>query len=74
MTPIRTATNAVVKTITVKMDPYAIAITPDGKTVYVASLGTGIGSGTVTSIRTATNTVDKRFAVGNDPYAIAITP
>ena len=47
-----------------------IAITPDGKTAYVAN----DGSGTVTPIATATNTAGPPITVGSDPYAIAITP
>ena len=48
--------------------PYAIAITPDGKTAYVAN------SGTVTPITTATDTAGTPITAGSDPYAIAITP
>jgi YVTN family beta-propeller protein len=52
VTPIRTATNTALKAIKVSGTPYAIAITPDGKTAYV----TGGKSATVTPINTATNT------------------
>src|SRR5215469_16626181 len=51
-------------------NPWAIAITPDGKTAYVVNNG----SGTVTPIRTATNTALKAIKVGIGPFAIAITP
>ncbi len=50
--------------------PDGIAITPDGKTVYVAN----IGSGTVTPIDTATNTPGEPVEVGVRPRAIVITP
>ena len=50
--------------------PTAIAITPDGKTAYVANLD----SGTVTPIRTATNTALPPIKAGRHPDAIAITP
>jgi len=50
--------------------PDGIAITPDGKTVYVAN----IGSGTVTPIDTAMNTPGEPIEVGVRPRAIAITP
>jgi YVTN family beta-propeller protein len=50
-------------------EPYAIAITPDGKTAYVLN----IGSGTVTPIRTATGTAGTPITVGTEPMAIAIT-
>ena len=36
VTPIRTATNTALKSIKVGVHPDAIAITPDGKTAYVA--------------------------------------
>ena len=51
-----------------RKNPRAIAITPDGKTAYVANQG----SDTVTPISTATNTAAPPIAVGNAPYAIAI--
>src|ERR1035438_1364711 len=37
VTPIRTATNTAGKAINVKQFPYAIAITPNGKTAYVTN-------------------------------------
>ena len=50
----------------------AIAITPNGKTVYVVN--DNFTSGTVIPIRTATNNAFKAIKVGKGPYAIAITP
>jgi YVTN family beta-propeller protein len=50
--------------------PDGIVITPDGRTVYVAN----IGSGTVTPIDTATNTPGAPVEVGVRPRAIVITP
>ena len=50
--PIRTATDTALAPIRVGIDPISIAVTPDGKTIYVANYG----SGTVTPIRTATDT------------------
>ena len=47
-----------------------IAITPDGKTAYVANTGLN----TVTPISTATNTAGKPIRVGPAPVWIAITP
>ena len=70
MTPIRTATNTPGKPIKVGKFPRVIAITPDGRTAYVANQD----SGTVTPICTATNTPGKPITVGSDPVAIAITP
>ena len=60
VTPIRTATNTALAPITVGQDPRALAITPDGKTIYV----TNYQSGTVTPIRTATNTALAPIKVG----------
>jgi YVTN family beta-propeller protein len=68
VTPIRTATNMVLKPITVGKVPWAIAITPDGKTAYVAN------TQTVTPIRIATGTAGTAIPVGDEPFAIAITP
>jgi YVTN family beta-propeller protein len=68
--PIRTATNTALTPITVGQDPRALAITPDGKTIYV----TNYQSGTVTPIRTATNTALAPIKVDGNPWAIAITP
>ena len=58
------------KAIKVGSDPFNIAITRNGKTVYAVN----DASGTVTPIRTATNTALKAIKVGKYPYAIAITP
>ena len=57
------------KAIKVGTAPVAIAITPNGKTAYVASL-----SDTVTPIRTATNKPGKAIRVSTYPRYIAITP
>jgi YVTN family beta-propeller protein len=70
VTPIATATNTAAPPITVGSQPYGMAITPDGKTVYVANYG----SGTVTPIATATNTAGPPITVGSGPFDIAITP
>jgi YVTN family beta-propeller protein len=69
VTPIRTATNTAGKPIKVGAGPLAIAITPDGKTAYVANFG----SASVTPIRIATNTVGNDIKVGSAPVAIVIT-
>jgi YVTN family beta-propeller protein len=47
--------------------PLAIAITPDGKTAYVANFN----SENVSAIDTATNSVAKTITVGTNPEAIA---
>ena len=63
VTPINTATNKAGKAITAGADPFAIAITPDGKTAYV----TNYDWGAVTPISTATNTAGASIVVGTVP-------
>jgi len=83
---INTATNTALKPITVGLGVNAIAVTPNGKTVYVSSgaritngmvCGSGgpqTGANTVTPINTATNEPGRPINVGQSPGAIAITP
>jgi YVTN family beta-propeller protein len=73
VTPIATATDTAGPPIAVGGFPYAIAITPDGKTAYVVSYSSN-GSGTVTPIATATNTAGPPITVGSGPRVITITP
>jgi YVTN family beta-propeller protein len=78
-TPIDTATNTPGKPIDVGSEPFAITVTPDGKTVYVANTWENTGRpasapGTVTPIATATNTPGAPIEVGSQPWAFAITP
>jgi YVTN family beta-propeller protein len=70
VTPIATATNKAGSPISVGTDPFAVALTPDGKTAYVVNRG----SDSVTPIATATNTAGTDIPVGADPKAIAVTP
>ena len=63
------ATNKPGKNIKVGLAPGPIAITPNGKTAYVA-----LGLRWVTPINTATNKPGRAIKDGNDPTAIAITP
>ena len=70
VTPIRTATNTALPSIKLRGNGGAIAITPDGKTAYVANFI----AGTVTPIRIATNTALAPVKTGYAPGAIAITP
>jgi alpha-galactosidase len=56
--------------ITVGSDPSGVAVTPDGKYVYV----TNHGSKSVDVIDTATNTVVATIPVGAGPYGVTITP
>ena len=70
VTPISTATNRPGQPIHVGPFPFAIAVTPDSKTVYVASGA----AGTVTPVAAATGTLGQPITVGREPQAIAITP
>jgi DNA-binding beta-propeller fold protein YncE len=75
VTPINTATNTAGKPIPIpvgrsRLGPWFIAITPNGKTVYVADTS----AHTVVPVSTATNTAGKPIPVTPDPVAIAITP
>src|ERR1022692_2530350 len=80
VTPIRTTTGKAGEPIkiTVPGPPEilrAIAITPDGKTVYVANHGFDTApADTVIPISTATGKAGKPITVGASPDAIAITP
>ena len=56
--------------ITTGRRPVNIAVTPDGKTAYVAN----DGSDTVTPIQVATNTAIKPIITGSYPEAITIFP
>ena len=72
VTPINTATNTPGKPITVGAQPWQIAITPNGKTVYVASAT--MHTGMVTPINTATNTAGKPIILKRaGPLAIGPT-
>ena len=70
VTPVNIATGTAGTPITVGPMPTAIAITPDGKTAYVAN----DGSNTVTPITIATGTAGTPITVGLAPEGIAITP
>jgi YVTN family beta-propeller protein len=69
---IDTATNTVTRSpIPVGNEPFGVAVTPDGRKVYVAN----ITDGTVSVISTATNTVTgSPIPVGTTPYGVAVTP
>jgi YVTN family beta-propeller protein len=69
VTPIEVATNKPGPEIKVGSGPFAVAITPDGKSAYVANEG-----GTVTPIEVATNKPGPEIKVGSGPDGIAITP
>jgi YVTN family beta-propeller protein len=78
VTPIRTATDTALAPIrvgTAGEAPTAMAITPDGKTIYVADwVANPHQQGTVVPVRTATDTALAPIKVGDYPISIAITP
>src|SRR6266852_4390768 len=63
---IDTATDTVIATIPVGLNPFGVAVSPDGSKVYV----TNLSAGTVSVIDTATNTVSATISnVGSPPSA-----
>jgi YVTN family beta-propeller protein len=79
LTVIDTRTLEVVETYAVGVEPLAMAITPDGKKVYVANAGTGtetfelIPSNSVSIVDTETKEV-KTIEIGNSPTHMVMTP
>ena len=67
---IDTEAGKVVATVPVSTGPHGMAITQDGRTVYVS----GDGSSAVDIIDTATDKVVKTIDVGKTPNGIALTP
>jgi YVTN family beta-propeller protein len=68
---INVATNTVVNTITVGINPTYVGFNPSGTLAYVANAG---GSGTVSVINVATNTVINTVTVGGSPSGVAFSP
>jgi YVTN family beta-propeller protein len=68
---IDTATNTVVATMTFAANsaPVALAITPDGQTLYVVEF-----AGEVQAVSTATNSVIATISLGGSPTTAAVTP
>lgn len=74
---IDTATNTVTATIPVGVDPYglnAVAVSPDGRRVYVTNSSDYAWDGTVWAIDTATNKVTAAITVNWGASGIAVTP
>ena len=67
---IDTRSGAVVATVPVAAGPHGMALSADGKTVYVS----GDGSSDVSVIDTASDRVTKTIAVGKSPHGLALTP
>ena len=73
---IDTATNTVVATVPVGVQPFGVAITPDGTRAYVADANClpFCGSGRLSVIDTASNTVVATIPVGVGSSGVATTP
>jgi YVTN family beta-propeller protein len=67
---IDTANDQVVATVPVAVGPHGMAMTLDGRTVFVS----GDGSSEVSVIDTATDKVTKVIEVGKAPNGVALTP
>jgi YVTN family beta-propeller protein len=65
-----TATNSVRHTITVGLAPDAIAVSPDGRAIYVSNFQ----GDSVSVINTATETVTQTIPVDDEPTGIAVSP
>ena len=63
-------TNEVIETIEVGKEPWGVAVSPDGSTVYV----TNFQDDTLSIIQRATNTVTDTIPVGNGPLGLAVAP
>ena len=70
VTPVSLHTRKAGPPVRVGAEPRALAVTPDGRTVYVANSG----SGTVTPINTVTDRPGGPIRVGGNPWAVAVTP
>jgi amicyanin len=60
----------VIATVPVAAGPHGMAVTPDGRTVYVS----GDGSSEVSVIDTATDRVTRTIRVGSTPHGLAMLP
>jgi YVTN family beta-propeller protein len=70
VTPVDTRTHIAGPPILIGGGAQSIAVTPNGKTVYVPN---GVLN-TVTPITTATNTARPPIPVGGEPFALVVTP
>ena len=71
---IATQTNTVVATVTGVSGPSGPAITPDGRTVYVAPGYSNGASSAITPINAATDTAGTAFTTSSYPFQVAISP
>lgn len=75
---INTATHAIVATIPVDKKPFGVAISPDGRRIYVVDSKTLPGgapsTGVVSVIDAISNTVIDTYAAGGNPTNIVVNP
>ena len=75
---IDTATNSVIASIGVDNTPIGMAVSPDGKYVYVTNSGfsntTNVPGNSVSVIDAVTNQVTATLDAGNNPYGVAVSP
>jgi YVTN family beta-propeller protein len=71
---INTTSNTVTATIPVGLEPWGVAVSPDGSKVYITNENSNFVPGTVSVIDTATNMVTATIPVGQAPEGIAVTP
>ena len=74
-TPAPTTSTKAAGVISVGQRPSSVAITPDGRRVYVTNAGSGTIAGTTVSVIDAlTSSVIATVPVGSDPSGLTITP
>src|SRR5436305_386938 len=67
---IDSASNQLIKTISIPAGPHGLVVTPNGKWVYASS----DGDSTVSVIDTGDDAVSDTIQVGKSPHGLAITP
>jgi YVTN family beta-propeller protein len=76
VTAISTANNSITTAVKVGTDPVAVAVTPSGRTAFVAGVGSDEdGSpGTFMPVDLASGVAGKPVAMGTDPVAVVLAP
>jgi len=77
VTVVNTFTHNIVTHVAVDTRPYGVAVSPDGRYVYIVStkdVGGHATNGVVSVIETTGNTVVGRYTVGENAAAIAVNP
>lgn len=68
VTEISTANNSIIGSITVGAYPYGIAISPDGKSLYVTN------NGGLDIVSTATGSIIQSIPIPNEPWEVSVSP